>query len=96
MPCLREKISLGTATAAVVVAVGGTGLAATTPAVVLGLLGSAAAGANLALALDALATCLEQNGQPEMANTLRSTAQAIRDELSRLEQLAAQQGMALY
>ena len=94
MACLREKIALGTASAAVVVAVGGTGLASTTPAVVLGLLGSAAAGANLALALDALATCLEQNGQPELANTLRQHAQAIREELDRLMQYAQQLGIS--
>ena len=69
MPCLSEKIKLATAGGAVIIAVGGTGLAATTPAVVLGLLGSAMAGANFALTLDDLATCLESNGQPEMANS---------------------------
>lgn len=95
MPCLKEKIHLGTACAAVVVAVGGTGLAATTPAVVLGLLGSAAAGANLAVALDDLAECLERNGQPEMANKLKETAQKIREELERLAQLASEHGLAV-
>jgi hypothetical protein len=92
---MTEKIKLGTATAAAVVAVGGTGLASTTPAVALGLLGSAAAGANLALALDDLATCLEQHGQPDMANILRQKAQAIRDELERLRQYAEQLGVSV-
>jgi hypothetical protein len=92
---MKEKIRLGTASAACVVAVGGTGLAASTPAVVLGLLGSAAAGANLALALDDLAQCLERNGHPEMANTLRRTAQELRDELDRLERFANEQGITV-
>lgn len=96
MPCFTEKVKLATAGAAVVVAVGGTGLAATTPAVVLGLLGSAAAGANFALALIGLAECLENNGQPEMADKLRETAQAINDELDRLGRLAEEQGLVVH
>ena len=96
MPCMREKITLSTALAAVVVAVGGTGLAATTPAVVLGLLGSAAAGANLGLALTGLADCLRQHGQPEMADKLDQAARAIHDELDRLAQLAANQGLTVH
>jgi hypothetical protein len=96
MPCLTEKIKLATAGAAVVVAVGGTGLAATTPAVILGLLGSAAAGANFALALNDLAECLERNGQPEMAQTLRNAAAAIQAELDRLERLAAERGILVH
>jgi hypothetical protein len=62
---------------------------------VLGLLGSAAAGANFALALIDLADCVEQNGQPEMARTLRDTAQKVQDELARLEALARSKGLAV-
>jgi hypothetical protein len=93
---MREKITLGTALGAVVVAVGGTGLAATTPMVILGLIGSATAGANLALALTGLADCLRQHGQPEMADKLDQAARAVHDELDRLAQLAARQGIAVH
>ncbi|HEX4723610.1 MAG TPA: hypothetical protein VH333_13905 [Pseudonocardiaceae bacterium] len=93
---MREKITLATALAAGVVAVGGTGLAASTPAVVLGLIGSAAAGANLALALTGLAECLRQHGQPEMADKLEAAARAINDELERLARLAAEQGIPVH
>lgn len=96
MPCMTEKIKLATAGAFVVTAVGGTGLAASTPAVLLGLLGSAAAGANFALALAALAECLERNGYPELAQTLRETSQTITEEIERLEELARDRGLVPY
>ena len=93
MACLKKKIQLGIVLNGAVVAVGGGALATTTGGFVLGMLASAGAGAAIALALDDLAECLEQNGQPEMARTMRETAQKIRDELDRLWQLATQMGV---
>lgn len=95
MPCYEEKVALGVALGYGVVAVGGTGLAATTPAVVLGLIGSAAAGANIGLNLIKLADCLERHGQPELARTLRETAEKIRHELELLKELAVKHGIAV-
>jgi hypothetical protein len=95
MSCYEEKVALGIALGYGVVAVGGTGLASTTPAVILGLIGSAAAGANIGLNLIKLADCLEQHGQPELARTLRETAEKIRHELELLKELAAQHGISI-
>lgn len=95
MACYKEKVTLGIALAGVVTAVGGTALTSTTPAALLGLVASAAAGAGLALALINLAECLEQNGQPEMARTLREQARQIDEELDRLRRFAADHGVAI-
>jgi hypothetical protein len=93
MSCFEEKVELGAMLAAGVVAVGGTGLASSTPAVILGLIGTAAAGAKIGLAIIKLANCLEQHGQPEMARTLRETAEKIRHELELLKEFAEKHGI---
>jgi hypothetical protein len=95
MACIKDKLILAGATASAAGAVGGTGLATTVGATVVGLLGIVATSIGVAVALDNLANCLEQNGQPEMARTLNEAASRIMEEVERLKQFGREHGVSI-
>ena len=93
MACMREKLNAGIAGAGV--AGGGVALVASTAtgpaffgAAVAWLAGCAGFGA----LLGDLALCLEQNGQPEYARTIREKADAIAHEVEAFKQWAVSVG----
>jgi len=95
MACEQQKGDVADALLGCGIAVGGTALASTTPLVVIGLLGSARAGWALGKALALLSNCLDAQGKQPQAQVLTETAEKINEELLRLEQFAADRGLAL-
>lgn len=82
MACLEEKVTAGVSGAAVAGAGAGLiGSTATGPGFFAVAVGWLVACANFGLQLGKLAVCLENNGQPEMANVIRQKADAIEREI---------------
>ena len=96
MACMTQKMTAGVAGAAV--AGGGIALIASTatgPGFFGAAVGWLGACAGYGLALGNLALCLAENGQPEMAATIRAKASAIMQEIDDFRDFARSVGAAL-
>jgi hypothetical protein len=96
MACLTEKVAAGIAGTAV--AGGGIALIASTttgPGFFGAAVGWLAACGGYGVALGNLALCLAANGEPELAATVRETANAIMQEIEDFKEWARSVGAAM-